>query len=183
MSQIETTQSKCNVLTFSWPKTVIDIWTSSLFDFRKNSIFQRKTCWSKLFWLALLGMETEGNCRRNKCYGFSARVILLSLTLSVWGSMGQKWSWYWDTYSHPQPGTSFLALDSSYGVPVTCPALYSAERLTLMITQRSSDIIPPIGTAMEKEVLVVSCSAWLRGSWSCMLACTCPFQALYRRDI
>lgn len=29
MSQIETTLSKCNVLTFSRPKSVIDIWTSS----------------------------------------------------------------------------------------------------------------------------------------------------------
>lgn len=100
---------------------------------------------------------------RNKCYGFSASVILLSLALSVWESMGQNWSWYWDTYSHTQLGTSFLALDNSYGVPVTWPALYSAERPTLIITQRSSEIIPSIGTVMEKEFLVVSCSAWLRG--------------------
>lgn len=153
-----------------------------LLDFRKNSIFQWKTSWSKIFWLALLGIEAEGDWGRNKCYRFSAWVVLLSLTLSIWESMGQKWSWYRGMYSHTQPGTSLLALDKSYGISVTCPALHSAERPTLMITQRSSEIVPPLGTVMEKEVLVVSCSAWLRGSWSCTLVCACPFQALYRRD-
>lgn len=101
-----------------------------LLDFRKNSIFQWKTSWWKIFWLPHSGIEMEGDCRRNKCYGFSAWGILGSLTLSIWGSMGQKLNWYWDTYSHAQPGTSFLALDNSYGVPVTCPALLCWETNT-----------------------------------------------------
>lgn len=125
-------------------------------------------------------VETEGDCRRNKCYGFSAWVILLSLPLSIWRVYGPEMEL---VLGHTQLDTSFLALDNSYGVPVTCPALCSAERPTLVITQRSSEIIPPIGTLMEKEDLVVSCSAWFRGSWFCTLVCTCPFQALYRRDI
>lgn len=156
MSQIETTLSKCNVLTFFLTEECHWHLNKFLLDFRRNSIFQWKTSWSKIFWLAEPGTEMEGEGRRRNCWGFLLEFSAQSYPVHLRDRSGAgNGTW---TATHP----------------LTCSALHSAEGPTLTVTQRSSEVIPLSG---KKIILVVSCSAWLRGSRSCTPVCPCPFQA------
>lgn len=91
----------------------------------------------------LTGCAKDGNggwVQEKELLWISARVVLLSPTPSISGSVGLKWSWEWDMNSHTARNT----LLQSYRIPLICSALHSAVGLTLAVTQRSSGIIPPL---------------------------------------
>lgn len=136
MSQIGTTLSKCNVLTFSWPNSVIDIRTSSFLVSEGAAFSSGKPLGQKYFDWLCQGRKWRVSAGEGTAVDFCSSRSAPSIS----GSVGLKWSWEWDMNSHTARNT----LLQSYRIPLICSALHSAVGLTLAVTQRSSGIIPPL---------------------------------------
>lgn len=122
MSQIETALSKCNVLTFSWPKSVTDIWTSSCLISEETAFSSGKLLGQKYFdWLSQ-GRKWRVSAGEGTAEDFCLS-FLLSPTPSISGSVGQEWSWEWDMNSHTQPGTPSYRVTESYWPALLFPLL------------------------------------------------------------
>lgn len=143
-------------------------WHSNKFllDFRRNSIFQWKTSWSKIFWLAESGTEVEGERRRRNWCGFlleSFCSVLLCPSLDLWDRRGAGNGTRTATHSQEHPLTELQS-----PTDMLCSSLCWGT---------NPDSNPEISGIISPLWKNKSCSAWLRGSRSWTPVCPCPFQA------